>query len=251
VFSRPVVIAFRSRGHEDRAVPFGCMHDLSERLGASKAPQEGERHREKDGFRGATTCEQWAALNFRAAHMETNSHPHLEGASVTQSFGSLVPVRLALDDEVRYQSVAALNRLLAHTMAIRDLYKKAHWQTSGANFYELHLLFDKHHAEQERVMDMLAERIQTLGGVARALAREVLEETRLARAPSGVETPQRQLQRLADAHEFILTEARPLAREAESSGDPGTQDMIIGEVVRGNELQCWFVMRHLAAVVEG
>jgi len=179
--------------------------------------------------------------------MEVNNHIQPEKAPVVQAFGSLVPVRLGLAEDVRHRSVAALNRLLAHTIAIRDLYKKAHWQTSGATFYELHLLFDKHHDEQEMLTDALAERVQALGGVARALAHEIVEETRLARAPSGVETPVNQLRRLVDAHEFILLEARPLSREAANAGDDGTNDLIVSQVVRGNELQSWFVLRHLGA----
>ena len=170
-----------------------------------------------------------------------------EKSPVIQAFGSLVPVRVGLPEETRHRSVAALNRLLAHTTALRDLYKKAHWQTSGSNFYELHLLFDKHHEEQEAMMDALAERIQTLGGVARALAHDIAEETRLSRAPSGIEEPSQQLLRLVDAHEFVLVEARPLAREAASAGDDGTNDLIVSQIVRGNELQSWFVLSHLHA----
>jgi starvation-inducible DNA-binding protein len=170
-----------------------------------------------------------------------------ERSAVIQAFGSLRPVSLGLDEDVRQKSVAALNRMLAHTMALRDLYKKAHWQTSGATFYELHLLFDKHSAEQEALADELAERVQTLGGVARALAQDIVEESRLARAPSGVEAPVDQLQRLVNAHEFLLVEARPFAREAAQRGDDGTNDLLVSGVVRRNELQSWFVLRHLAA----
>ena len=134
--------------------------------------------------------------------------------SVIQPFGSLSASRLGLSEQVRHQSVAALNRLLAHTMAMRDLYKKSHWQTSGATFYELHLLFDKHYGEQVEIMDTLAERVQTLGGVTLALAHDVAEETRIARAPRGRESVPAQLRRLVEAHEFVLGEARPLARAA-------------------------------------
>jgi starvation-inducible DNA-binding protein len=155
---------------------------------------------------------------------------------------------------VRAKSVAALNRLLAHTMALRDLYKKAHWQTGGASFYELHLLFDKHHDEQLGIMDALAERVQTLGGVALALAHDVVEETRIARAPRGRERVVDQLRRLVDAHEIVLEEARPLAREARplareaaGRGDDGSNDLIVSQVVRTNELQSWFVYEHLHA----
>lgn len=170
-----------------------------------------------------------------------------EKSPVVQAFGSLARVRLGLPDDVRHRSVAALNRLLAHTLALRDLYKKAHWQASGANFYELHLLFDKHHGEQQALLDTLAERIQALGGVARALAIDVVDETRLARAPSGVESSLNQLGRLLDAHEFILLEARPLAREAANVGDDGSNDLIVSQVVRSNEMQSWFVQRQLTA----
>lgn len=170
-----------------------------------------------------------------------------ENAPVIQAYGSLAPSRLGLSTEVRHRSVAALNRQLAHSMALRDLYKKAHWQTSGATFYELHLLFDKHHGEQLVLIDSLAERVQTLGGVALALAHDVVEESRIARAPRGREEPAHQLRRLVDAHEMILEEARPCARQAAADGDDGTNDLFVSEIVRTNELQSWFVSEHLAS----
>src|SRR3954463_5908137 len=180
--------------------------------------------------------------------MDSTSPPlQPEHSPAVQPFGSLIAVPLGLAEETRHRSVAALNRLLAQTMALRDLYKKAHWQTSGPGFYELHLLFDKHYSEQEAIMDALAERVQTLGGVALAMGADVAQETRLARAPRGIESPLHQLQRASAAHEAILLEARPLAREASHAGDEGTNDLIVSDVVRRNELQSWFVQRHLDA----
>jgi len=173
-----------------------------------------------------------------------------EEGDVVQAFGTLGASRIGLSEGVRAKSVAALNRLLAHTMAMRDLYKKSHWQTSGPSFYELHLLFDKHHGEQVEIMDALAERVQTLGGIALALAHDVVEETRIARAPRGRESAVAQLQRLLDAHEIVLQEARPLAREAAERGDDGTNDLIVSQLVRTNELQSWFVGEHVAAYDE-
>lgn len=172
---------------------------------------------------------------------------HPLDSNILQEFGALAPVRIGLSDEVRSHSVRALNRLLAHTMAIRDAYKKAHWQTSGATFYELHLLFDKHYDEQVVIMDALAERIQTLGGVTFALGQDVADESSIARAPRGRESALAQLRRLTDAHETILVDARPLARLAADGGDDGSNDLIVSQVVRGNELQSWFIGQHLAA----
>jgi starvation-inducible DNA-binding protein len=190
-----------------------------------------------------------AAFSKRGAGLMSNAilkgQPD-EGATI-QAFGTVGASRVGLGEAVRAKSAAALNRLIAHTMALRDLYKKAHWQTSGATFYSLHLLFDKHYGEQLELVDALAERVQTLGGVALALAHDVVEESRIARAPRGRETPVAQLERLLDAHEIVLEEARPLAREAAERGDDGTNDLIVSQVVRTNELQSWFVQEHLEA----
>jgi starvation-inducible DNA-binding protein len=178
-----------------------------------------------------------------------NQHNH-DDAGVVQEFGALAPVRIGLSEQTRSQSVRALNRLLAHTMALRDAYKKAHWQTSGANFYELHLLFDKHYEEQVVIMDAIAERIQTLGGVTFALAGDIAGESSIARAPRGRESAPAQLERLAGAHETILLDARPLARAAADAGDDGSNDLIVSQVVRANELQRWFIGEHLARQAE-
>ncbi len=166
-------------------------------------------------------------------------------ARIQQPFGNLQPVRIGLPAETRHQCVQALNRLLAHSMALRDLYKKAHWQTSGAVFYSLHLMFDKHYEQQLELIDSLAERVQLLGGVALATAQDVVHESRISRVPRGAEPPAQQLKGLLDAHEFLLIEARPLARQAAEHGDDGTNDIIVSEVIRTNELQAWFVGEHL------
>jgi starvation-inducible DNA-binding protein len=171
--------------------------------------------------------------------------PKSEATELQQPFGHLVDVDIGLATDVRHASVAALNRLLAHALALRDLYKKAHWQTSGATFSQLHALYDEHARQQEELADELAERVQMLGGVALALAEDVAQETRIARAPRGSETPRQQLRRLADAHAEILGEARPLARRAAELGDDGTNDLIVGRVIRGNERHAWFVTEHL------
>jgi starvation-inducible DNA-binding protein len=124
------------------------------------------------------------------------------------------------------------------SMTLRDMYKKHHWQVSGPTFYQLHLLFDKHYGEQAGLVDALAERIQTLGGVAIAIAHDVAEMTRV---PRGREDTVIQLFRLMQAHELIIDESRAAARAAAASGDDGTNDLLVSEVLRRNEFQVWFV----------
>ena len=101
-----------------------------------------------------------------------------------QAFGSVVPMPLALAEDVRRASADNLNQLLADTITLRDLYKKHHWQVSGPTFYQLHLLFDKHFNEQSELVDLLAERIMMLGGVSVAMSADVAETTLIPRPPS-------------------------------------------------------------------
>jgi len=98
-----------------------------------------------------------------------------------QKYGTVTNRPLALDHKVRLANAGSLNQILADTMTLRDMYKKHHWQVSGPTFYQLHLLFDKHFGEQAEIVDALAERIQTLGGVTIAMAHDVAETTRVAR----------------------------------------------------------------------
>jgi starvation-inducible DNA-binding protein len=166
-------------------------------------------------------------------------------AAPVQSFNELADRRIALARKARAESVAALNLILADTSTLRDLYKKHHWQTSGATFYELHLLFDKHHGEQEALVDAIAERIQTLGGISIAMAADVVEMTMLVRPPRDREEPLLQLVRLIDAHERVLYGVRAAARHAAELGDDGTHDLLVSGVIRTNEKQAWFVQEHL------
>lgn len=162
-----------------------------------------------------------------------------------QPFGSLTRRPLGLDDRACAASVEALTQVLADTISIRDLYLKHHWQVSGPTFYQLHLLFEKHYKEQAELADAVAERIQTLGGVSIAMGADVAEQTQIPRPPKGREDVPTQISRLLAAHEIILRQSRLSAREAAESGDDGTNDLLISEVVRTNEQQVWFIAEHL------
>ena len=169
-------------------------------------------------------------------------------ADEIQPYGHLVRMPIALSENVCQESVENLNQLLADTITLRDLYKKHHWQVAGPTFYQLHLLFDKHYGEQNDLLDAIAERIQLLGGVSIAMAHDVAEMSLVPRAPKGREEVPVQISRLLHAHEIVLKEARTMARLAAQAGDDGTNDLIVGDVIRRNELQVWFVAEHVVDV---
>jgi starvation-inducible DNA-binding protein len=165
-----------------------------------------------------------------------------------QCFGEIARLPIGLDDSVCRASVEALNQLLADTITLRDLYKKHHWQAAGPTFYQLHLLFDKHYGEQAELVDSIAERIQMLGGISIAMAPDIAETTRIERPPRGREEVPVQISRLLEAHEMILQFAREAAHKAADRGDDGTNDLLVSDVIRTNEMQTWFIAEHLVEV---
>ena len=162
-----------------------------------------------------------------------------------QPFGTIVKLPIGLGEKVCKESVERLNQILVDTMTLRDLYKKHHWQVSGRTFYQLHLLYDKHYDEQVELVDQIAERIQLLGGLSYAMAADVAEQSNIPRPPRGREEVPVQISRLLTAHQIVIQGAHAAARKATEMGDDGTNDLLVGDVLRTNELQVWFLSEHL------
>jgi len=187
------------------------------------------------------------ALKTRGAKAQDLITPNWkQSAKITQKYGSVVKsLPIGIPEAARVELTGRLNLLLADTITLRDLYKKSHWQVAGPTFYQLHLLFDKHADEQGELVDTIAERIQLLGGVSIAMAHDVAANTRLERPPIDREEVPVQISRLLEAHNFIMKDARELSDKANDLKDPGTNDMLVSDVLRTNELQTWFVSEHL------
>lgn len=178
------------------------------------------------------------------------SQPRIhQSAPEIQAYGTVShALPLDLDEPVRLEMTEQLNQLLADSITLRDLYKKSHWQVAGPTFYQLHLLFDKHFGEQVEIVDTIAERIQLLGGVSLAMAADIAETTRIERPPRGREEVPVQISRLLDAHQIIIAHCRELAERATKIGDAGTNDLVVSDVLRTNELEVWFLSEHLVDV---
>ncbi len=178
-----------------------------------------------------------------------SAQPHFHQlAPPIQHYGTVRLTPIEFEEPMCLEMVEQLNLLLADTMSMRDLYKKAHWQISGPTFYQLHLLFDKHFNEQTELIDTIAERIQTLEGVSLAMAADVAETTRIGRPPRDREMVPVQISRLIDGHQIIIGNVRRLPRRSSELGDDGTNDLLISQVLRTNEMQVWFLSEHLVNV---
>ena len=169
---------------------------------------------------------------------------HQRGIEI-QEFDTVCDFPVGLARDARLYSCRRLNQILADTQILYALYKKHHWLMRGATFYQLHLLLDKHADEQNELIDKIAERVQTLGGIAVGDPRQVAEITKIPRAPNGCEEVPAMLSRLLEAHETILSDAHHAAAKIAELGDDGSNDLIVSEVIRTGELEAWFLAEHL------
>src|SRR6266498_2224785 len=110
---------------------------------------------------------------------------HQHGEEI-QPFGEMRLLPIALSHEVWTESSQLLNHILADSIILYNLYKKHHWLVRGLTFFQLHLLLDKHADEQLKLIDLLAERVQTLGGVAIADPRHVVEVITIPQPPNKI-----------------------------------------------------------------
>jgi starvation-inducible DNA-binding protein len=186
-----------------------------------------------------------AIKKVSSSNAKVAPHWHAHAKEI-QNYGSVVEdIPHPLSAKIRADMVAQLNQLLADSITLRDMYKKHHWQVSGPTFYQLHLLFDKHFDEQVEMVDTIAERVQLLGGVTIAMGGDVAEVTRLQRPPRGREEVPVQISRLLEAHKIIIQSCLDISDLADKAGDQGTNDLVISDILRPNELQSWFIGQHL------
>lgn len=169
---------------------------------------------------------------------------HQRGREI-QRYGTVTAMPVGVTTEARHANCAMLNQLLADTITLYSLYKKAHWQVKGHTFYQLHLLFDKHAEEQLELVDMIAERVQMLGGVSTGMPAAVAKLSKIENPPDGVEEIPVVISRLLEAHETICNEVNEGIDQSEENKDWGTNDMLMGDVLRTNQMQVWFVGENL------
>ncbi len=148
-------------------------------------------------------------------------------------------------DSTTDKTIALLNDLLTHTLAVRDLYKSARYQAADIHVRHLRPLFDTHYQEQLRLVDVLVDRIRVLGGANRILAGIFLHGTLPSYAPRGHSAPNRLLCDLLDAHELILSTVRTAGTYRKQPDPSAVHDFAVGQVVLANELQGCSVQEQL------
>jgi starvation-inducible DNA-binding protein len=156
----------------------------------------------------------------------------------------LFPTRIDISTEVRSQLVSVLNQTLAATLDLKTQTKQAHWNVKGTDFYQLHKLFDEIADELEEYIDLVAERITTLGGYALGTARIAASNSILPEFPFEVVDGKEHVTALADRFAPYAKHIREAISKADDLGDADTAD-IYTEISRTIDKRLWFLEAHL------
>lgn len=148
---------------------------------------------------------------------------------------------LHLDNSTEQTNCGLLTPLLANELFMYSLYKKYHWHVEGEDFYQYHLLFDKHADEHLPLADLLAERIRTLGGKAPGMPGDVVHNATIAEPTDPGSDGRKMIQNLCQVHEQAIAKLRDAANKTEENKDAGTNDIVVSDVLRLHELQLWFI----------
>jgi starvation-inducible DNA-binding protein len=160
-------------------------------------------------------------------------------AGATQLF----PTKNELSPSTRAQVCDLLNRRLADCIDLQTQCKQAHWNVKGPTFIALHKLFDEVNEDVEEYVDLLAERIVQLGGVAEGTARMVAARSSLDEYPSQLSTGDEHVDALSSALAQFGKSTRAAVDEVDQLDDPATVD-ILTEITRGTDKWLWFVEAH-------
>lgn len=143
------------------------------------------------------------------------------------------------------KSIDLLSIVLADEMTLYVKTRKFHWNVSGESFMELHKLFQSQYTELEETIDLIAERINKLGGKTIGTMKEFAELTRLKEAPGKYPNQKEMMKELLCDHEAVIIELRKdIAVCNEKNKDAGTTDFLTG-LLEQHESTAWILRRYL------
>ncbi len=155
----------------------------------------------------------------------------------------LYPTKNDLPQGTRAQVAELLNQRLAEAIDLQTQCKQAHWNVKGPEFIALHKLFDEINEAVEEYVDLLAERVVQLGGIAEGTVGLVAKRTTLPGYPLTISSGTDHVAALSDALAAFGRAARIGIEEMNELEDAGSAD-VLTEISRGADQWLWFVEAH-------
>ncbi len=156
-----------------------------------------------------------------------------------------MPIRGLKDNAIK-TSTTQLNARLADMLALKLALKQAHWNVKGPAFIAVHELLDAVAGRVEEQSDTMAERIQTLGGVAMGTAETVAADASVQAYPTDLVRERDHIEAVCGRMADVGGKVRQAITEVTAAGDDGTADIFVG-VSRQLDKDMWFLENHLAA----
>ncbi len=175
----------------------------------------------------------------KRATQQANNRPDAERIITDVLFAT----KNDLPSETRAEVVTLLNARLADCIDLQTQCKQAHWNVKGPQFIALHKLFDEVNEAVEEYVDLVAERIVQLGGIADGTARVIAARTTLPDYPTRLQTGEQHVAALSDSLAAFARVSRMAIGEMDDLEDDVSAD-IMTEVTRGIDQWLWFVEAH-------
>lgn len=154
--------------------------------------------------------------------------------------------RIDIPKTKREKVVGILNGRLADASDLKSQAKQAHWNVKGMDFFQLHELFDQIATDVEGHIDLIAERITTLGGTAMGTVRLAAKNSSLSEYPHEITDGTAHVDALSTALADFGKLIRKDINETADLGDQDTADLLT-EISRQTDKNLWFVEAHIQA----
>jgi starvation-inducible DNA-binding protein len=178
-----------------------------------------------------------------ARHANTDTRGVARLAQQAAEGTLLYETKNSLPAETRGRAVELLNRRLADCIDLQSQTKQAHWNVKGPHFIGLHKLFDEIYEATEEYIDLIAERVVQLGGIAEGTVRVCAERSTLTEYPLVLSSGEEHVEALSNALAEFSGKAREAINELDELGDPDSMD-IVTDISRGVDKWLWFVEAH-------
>jgi len=152
---------------------------------------------------------------------------------------------IGITEKHLHKSITLLTAILANEMLLYVKTRKFHWNVSGESFMELHQLFQAQYTELEQTIDLVAERINKLGGKTIGTMKEFIELSTLKESPDKYPSQKEMMKELLEDYESMIIQLRKDIEVCnEKNKDAGTSDFLTG-IIEQHETSAWVLRRYL------
>lgn len=155
-----------------------------------------------------------------------------------------LPANTGLTEQARQQVIEILNHRLSDAVVLYTKTRNYHWNVTGIEFIQLHLLFEGQYEALAESIDEIAERVRQVGGFAFGTLDEFKQNSSIEEQPGRIPSAEDMIRNLLNDHEAVVRQLRKDADTTDELGDMLTNDFLIG-LAEKHEKTAWFLRAHL------